>query len=48
VYHQLTTIAFGVDVHGRRYIFLQLSVEHFTGSGRGDIACLPMDPERGT
>jgi hypothetical protein len=42
------SIALGADVQGRRQLFAQLSVEHFTGSGGGDVACLPIDPARGT
>lgn len=42
------SIALGVDVQGRRQLFPQLSVDHFTGSGGGDVACIPIDPARGT
>jgi len=43
-----SSIALGVDVQGRRALFPQLSVEHFTGAGGGDVACFPIDPALGT
>jgi len=45
---QHASIAVGVDVQGRRALFPQLSLEHFTGSGGGDVACIPIDPAIGT
>ncbi len=35
------SLAFGVDVQGRRPVFPQFSLDHFSGSGGGDVACLP-------
>jgi len=36
-----------VDIQGRRRLFPQLSLDHFTGSGGGDVACIPGGPESG-
>ena len=43
-----SSMAFSVDVTGRRQIFPQFSFDHFSGSGGGDILCLPVDPALGT
>lgn len=42
------SLALGVDVQGRRALFPQLSLDQFTGSGGGDVACLPVAPPMGT
>lgn len=42
-----SSLALGVDVHGRGRWFPQLSLDHFSGSGGGDVACLPITPSGG-
>lgn len=38
------SLAYGVDVQGRGRVFPQVSIDHFTGSGGGDILCLAVSP----
>ncbi len=42
-----SSLALGIDVQGRGRWFPQLALDHFTGSGGGDIACLPITPSGG-
>jgi len=42
------SLAFSVDVQGRRRLFPQVSFDHFAGAGGGDILCLPVSPSIGT
>lgn len=39
------SLAYGVNVQGRGRFFPQASVDHFVGSGGGDILCLPLSPD---
>lgn len=42
-----SSLALGLDVRGDRALFPQLSLDHFTGTGGGDVACLAVDPALG-
>ncbi len=43
-----TSLAFSLDVQGKRRLFPQLSVDHFYGSGGGDVKCVPAPSEVAT
>lgn len=43
-----SSLALSLDVQGSGRWFPQLSLDHFTGSGGGDVACLPVLPSVGT
>ena len=42
------SLAFSLDVEGRGRVFPQIALDHFSGSGGGDILCGAMDPAVGT
>lgn len=41
------SLALSIDVQGKRRLFPQLSLDHFTGSGGGDDLCIPVLPNVG-
>lgn len=43
-----SSIPLSLDVQGRGRVFPQFSLDHFVGSGGGDILCIPVDPALGT
>lgn len=42
------SVALSLDVQGRRQVFPQISVDHFSGSGGGDKLCFAVAPTLGT
>ena len=42
------SLAYSLDVEGRGRVFPQFAVDHFSGSGGGDVLCGVLDPAVGT
>ncbi|MBL0938132.1 MAG: hypothetical protein IBJ03_04510 [Gemmatimonadaceae bacterium] len=40
-----SSLAFSADLQGRRQLFPQLSIDHHSGSGGGDVGCIPAYPD---
>ncbi len=43
-----SSLALGLDLQSKGRVFPQLSLDYFSGSGGGDVACIPVLPSVGT